>query len=130
MDQRPSVLAGVTKALKEVGEDLIVTRKVTTKDPDKPTQPGIDTIYSWTGRGYVYPLTKWDTGTQTLVTTTMVIFDKLSLKVNEGFPDIECVTQPGDIITDERGLSYKLLDSQAPRLNGDDMAFIHPIGAA
>jgi hypothetical protein len=31
---------------------------------------------------------------------------------------------------DERGKEYRLLDRQNPRLLGDDMAFIHPVGAA
>lgn len=130
MDQRANVLAGVTRALLETGEDLTVTRKVTIKDPNKPTQPGTDTIYSWTGRGYIYPEVKWDVGTQTRVTTTLVIFDKQSFVANPGYPDVLCITQLGDIIAEVSGKKYKLLTEQHPRLLGEAMAYIHPLGAA
>ena len=33
------------------------------------------------------------------------------------------------VVVDERGKEYRLLDRQNPRLLGDDMAFIHPVGA-
>jgi hypothetical protein len=121
--QKINVMEGVTRALTEVGEDLTVTRKTVVADPDNPTMPGNTIVESWVARGYVYPESKWDSTNQILVKSTMVILDPLS------FIPAGAVTKEGDVITDDRGMSYKLLSSQAPRLEGADMVFIHPVGA-
>ncbi|HIC1467028.1 TPA: hypothetical protein ACWZ76_004334 [Klebsiella pneumoniae] len=122
-DQRSRVLAGVTRALAEVGEDLTVSRTVTTPNPSNPTLPGVTETSVHSCRGYVYPLEKWDPSTMTRNTVTMVIMDTKSF-------DPPFVPERGDVVTDTRGREYRLLDRQNPRLLGDDMAFIHPTGAA
>lgn len=123
-DQRQAVRDGVTKALAETGEDMTITRKTTVKDPLHPTKPGVETIQTWTARGYVYPEVKWEPVSMTRQTTTMVIFDPQSFNPPGG------VTQPGDIVTDASNKQYRLQDYQNPRYLGDEMAFIHPVGVA
>ncbi|EEO8517440.1 hypothetical protein G6K62_003275 [Salmonella enterica subsp. enterica serovar Rubislaw] len=122
-DKRQSVLNGVTRALAEVGEDLTVKRVTTVPNPSNPTLPGTTVTESHTCRGYIYPLEKWDPTTMIRITTTMVIMDSQSFEPR-------FVPDRGDIVVDERGKEYRLLDRQNPRLLGDDMAFIHPVGAA
>lgn len=122
-DKRQSVLNGVTRALAEVGEDLTVKRVTTVPNPSNPTLPGTTVTESHTCRGYIYPLEKWDPTAMTRITTTMVIMDSQSFEPR-------FVPDRGDIVVDERGKEYRLLDRQNPRLLGDDMAFIHPVGAA
>jgi hypothetical protein len=122
-DQRQRVLKGVTRALAEVGEDLTVKRVTTVPNPSNPTLPGTSVTESHTCRGYVYPLEKWDPSTMTRNTVTMVIMDSQSF--NPAF-----VPERGDVVVDGHGKEYRLLDRQNPRLLGDDMAFIHPTGAA
>lgn len=121
-DKRQSVLNGVTRALDEVGEDLTVKRVTTVPNPSNPTLPGTTVTESHTCRGYIYPLEKWDPTTMTRITTTMVIMDSQSFEPR-------FVPDRGDVVVDERGKEYRLLDRQNPRLLGDDMAFIHPVGA-
>ncbi|AGF89324.1 hypothetical protein SP069_00220 [Salmonella phage SP069] len=121
-DQRKIVLDGVTRALAEVGEDLTVKRVTTVPNPSNPTLPGTSVTESHTCRGYIYPLEKWDPLTMTRNTTTMVIMDSQSF-----VPAF--VPERGDVVVDERGKEYRLLDRQNPRLLGDDMAFIHPVGS-
>lgn len=122
-DKRQSVLNGVTRALDEVGEDLTVKRVTTVPNPSNPTLPGTTVTESHTCRGYIYSLEKWDPTTMTRITTTMVIMDSQSFEPR-------FVPDRGDVVVDERGKEYRLLDRQNPRLLGDDMAFIHPVGAA
>ena len=122
-DKRQSVLNGVTRALAEVGEDLTVKRVTTVPNPSNPTLPGTTVTESHTCRGYIYPLEKWDPTTMARITTTMVIMDSQSFEPR-------FVPYRGDVVVDERGKEYRLLDRQNPRLLGDDMAFIHPVGAA
>lgn len=122
-DKRQSVLNGVTRALAEVGEDLTVKRVTTVPNPSNPTLPGTTVTESHTCRGYIYPLEKWDPTTMARITTTMVIMDSQSFEPR-------FVPDRGDVVVDERGKEYRLLDRQNPRLLGDDMAFIHPVGAA
>lgn len=122
-DKRQSVLNGVTRALAEVGEDLTVKRVTTVPNLSNPTLPGTTVTESHTCRGYIYPLEKWDPTTMARITTTMVIMDSQSFEPR-------FVPDRGDVVVDERGKEYRLLDRQNPRLLGDDMAFIHPVGAA
>lgn len=126
MAQLDRILKGVQRALRKAGEDMVITRKVTIKDPQKPTMPGIVTTQQWSCRAYVYPLDKWDPNTMTRFTQTQVIIDILSVTPAGTIG----ATQQGDIITDSRGRSYKLLDNQSPRFLGSDAAWIHPTGAA
>lgn len=120
MSRKPSVLSGVTKALSQTGEILTVTRTETISDPDKPTLPSETVEKSFNAMGYIYPKTFWDAGNSQLVSVTMVILDSTQC---------EFVTQAGDVITDGRGQSFKLLEAQHPRLEGDDMAYIHQVAS-
>lgn len=122
-DPRASVLKGVTRALEKLGEDLTVRRKVTVPNPSNPTLPGTTTTETHTCRGYIYPHERWDPVAMIRVTETMVIMDSKSF--NPPF-----VPEQGDIVTNGRGNPYRLLDRQNPPLLGDDMAYIHPLGAA
>lgn len=120
MSRKPFVLNGVTKAIAETGELLTITRTTTVSDPDKPTLPGQTVVKSFDAMGYIYPKTFWDAGNSQVVSITMVIIDSTQC---------EFVTQPGDVITDGRGQSFKLLEAQHPRLEGDDMAYIHQVAS-
>lgn len=122
-DPRANVLKGVTRALKKLGEDLTVKHKVTVPNPSNPTLPGTTTTEIHTCRGYIYPHERWDSVNMVRYTETMVIMDSQSF-------DPPFVPVQGDIVSDARGNQYRLLDRQNPRLLGDDMAFIHPLGAA
>lgn len=122
-DPRERVLAGVKRALEKLGEDLTVKRKTNVPNPSNPTLPGTTIIENHDCRGYIYPHEKWDSVNMVRYTETMVIMDSQSF--NPPF-----VPQQGDIVSDNRGNQYRLLDRQNPRLLGDDMAFIHPLGAA
>lgn len=120
MSRQQDVLNGVTKALYEVGELLTVKRQVYQPNPNSPTLPGEMVEQSFQAQGYVYPKSQWDANSSQLVTVTMVILDSTQC---------EFVTQTGDIVTDGRGQSFKLLEAQHPRLSGDDMAYIHQVAS-
>lgn len=122
-DPRSRVLAGVTRALNKLGEDLTVKRKVTVPNPSNPTLPGTTITETHTCRGYIYPHERWDSVNMVRYTETMVIMDSQSF--NPPFVPVQ-----GDIVSDNRGNQYRLLDRQNPRLLGDDMAFIHPLASA
>lgn len=121
-DQRARVLKGVQKALAEVGEDLTVKRTVVAPNPSNPTLPGVEETTLHACRGYIYPHERWDPGIMAKVKETMVIMDPLSF-------DPPFVPALGDVVVDERNEEYRLLDRQNPRLLGDDMAYIHPLGS-
>lgn len=120
MSRKPSVLSGVTKALYEVGEELTVTRETVQPNPESPTLPGEIVKQSFTAMGYIYPKSQWDAANSQLVTVTMVILDSTQC---------DFVTQTGDIVTDGRGQSFRLLEAQHPRLEGADIAYIHQVAS-
>lgn len=120
MSRKPSVLNGVTKALAETGEMLTVKRVTVVPDPNSPTSPGVTTEQSFDAMGYIYPKTFWEASSSQLVTVTMVILDSTQC---------DFMTRTGDIITDGRGQSFKLLEAQHPRLEGDDMTYIHQVAS-
>ncbi len=122
-DPRANVLKGVTRALEKLGEDLTVKHKITVPNPSNPTLPGVTTTENHLCRGYIYPHERWDPVNMVRYTETMVIMDSKSF--NPPFVPVQ-----GDIILDARGNQYRLLDRQNPRLLGDDMCYIHPLGTA
>lgn len=132
------ILEGVQTAMSEVGESATVTRTTQTRDPQNPTKIiTVITVYKVIG-ALMGPVSKFDTGTQTVRQVTQWYTDLLSVQdendvylntVTSGVPSINVITKEGDRVTLGDGTTYTLMQNEQPRISGIQAAAFHEVSA-
>jgi hypothetical protein len=120
----PDVIAGVIEALAEAGETLTLRRYTVVQDPLDPTGPGTQTVVDRQCRGYVGPVTRFDTANRVPVTTNDVLIDPLSIAGNTAAA-LTVISQAGDVVIDGSGKEWVMTQDQHPRLEGRIAVFWH-----
>lgn len=130
------VLEGVQTAMSEIGETATITRSTQTRDPANPTKQ-ITVTETWSVIGALMgPVSRFDSGTQTVRQVTQWYTDLLSVRnsaevylntIVGGVPNITWVSKEGDTITLNDGTKYVLLKNEQPRISGIQAAAFHEV---
>lgn len=130
------VLEGVQTAISEIGETATITRSTQTRDPTNPTKQ-ITVTETWSVIGALMgPVSRFDSGTQTVRQVTQWYTDLLSVRnsaqvylntIVAGVPNITWVSKEGDTVTLNDGTKYVLLKNEQPRISGIQAAAFHEV---
>lgn len=130
------VLEGVQTAMSEIGETATITRSTQTRDPANPTKQ-ITITETWSVIGALMgPVSRFDSGTQTVRQVTQWYTDLLSVRnsaqvylntIVAGVPNITWVSKEGDTLTLGDGTKYVLLKNEQPRISGVQAAAFHEV---
>lgn len=130
------VLEGVQTAMSEIGETATITRSTQTRDPANPTKQ-ITVTETWSVIGALMgPVSRFDSGTQTVRQVTQWYTDLLSVRnsaqvylntIIAGVPNITWVSKEGDTVTLNDGTKYVLLKNEQPRISGVQAAAFHEV---
>lgn len=130
------VLEGVQTAMSEIGESATISRSTQTRDPVNPTKQ-ITVTETWSVIGALMgPVSRFDSGTQTVRQVTQWYTDLLSVRnsaqaylntIIAGVPNITWVSKEGDTVTLNDGTKYVLLKNEQPRISGVQAAAFHEV---
>lgn len=130
------VLEGVQTAMSEIGESATITRSTQTRDPTNPTKQ-ITVTETWSVIGALMgPVSRFDSGTQTVRQVTQWYTDLLSVRnsaqvylntIVTGVPNITWVSKEGDTVTLNDGTKYVLMKNEQPRISGVQAAAFHEV---
>lgn len=124
MSDLTDIMDGVVEAIAAAGETLTLRRYTVVQNPVDPTGPGTHTITNYTCRGYVGPVTRFDTANRVPVTTNDVLIDPLSIEGNTQAA-LTVVSQLGDVVIDSSGKEWVMTQDQHPRFLGRIAVFWH-----
>ncbi|MBB5411903.1 hypothetical protein HDG34_005869 [Paraburkholderia sp. HC6.4b] len=135
MSYAEDILTGVQEVIAEIGEPISIERITRAPDPAHPTSV-IETRDVYTGMGVLIgPRRTWDKATLTVIEVTEFYVDLLSLVDADGsrpntLDAVTVVTDNGDVVMlTGTGQRWTLLDNEAPRIEGRQVAAFHRVAA-
>lgn len=124
MSNVPDVIAGVTEALTEAGEPLVLRKFATVDNPLDPTGPPVTTTTNYNCIGYVGPVRQFNTESRVVEITTDAYIDPLSITGNTA-EALTVISDLGDVLIDGSGKEWVLTREQHPRIEGRVALFWH-----
>lgn len=124
MSNVPDVIAGVTEALAETGEPLVLRKITVVNNPLDPTGPGTPTPVNYNCIGYIGPVRQFNTASRVVEVTTDAYIDPLSITGNTDTA-LTVISDLGDVLIDGSGKEWVLTREQHPRIEGRIALFWH-----
>lgn len=132
MSYATDILEGVQLVLSEVGETATIIRTTRTRDPANPSKTITVENRTTVIGALMGPVSRFDSGTQTVRQVTQWYTDLLSPRDSDGnllnsLTSITWVTKQGDILELNDGTVYTLMKNEQPRIQGVQAAAFHEV---
>lgn len=132
MSYATDILEGVQLVLSEVGETATIVRTTRTRDPANPSKTITVENRTTVIGALMGPVSRFDSGTQTVRQVTQWYTDLLSPRDSDGnllnsLTSITWVTKQGDILELNDGTVYTLMKNEQPRIQGVQAAAFHEV---